>query len=152
MATTANAATLFDGGRTVHYKLKVPIKIQANSRCNFQVNTATAELVRRASLFIIDEYTMGHKKISETIDRTFRDIMENDLPYGGKIFLHSGDWVSIYITILFSMKYFKNCFLTLVLFAETNITCGSTWIQSRYCASYFQSLIFMGACLSFSSN
>ena len=60
-----------------------------------QENTATAELVRRASLFIIDEYTMGDKKMYETIDRTFCDIMENDLPYGGKIFLHSRDWVSI---------------------------------------------------------
>ena len=101
MAISAQAATLFDGGRTVHFKLKVPIKLQPNSLCNFQANSATGEIVRRASLFVIDEYTMGDKRVYETIDRTFREIMKNDLPYGGKIFLHSGDWVSIYFNEIF---------------------------------------------------
>ena len=82
------------GGRTVHFKLKVPIKLGPNTLCNFQEKSATAELVRRASLFIIDEYTLGDKRVYETIDRTFKELLQNDEPYGDKIFLHSGDWVS----------------------------------------------------------
>ena len=94
MAISAQAATLFDGGRTVHFKLKVPIKLGPQTLCNFQERSATAELVRRSSLFIIDEYTLGDKRVFETIDRSFRELLQNDQPYGGKIFLHSGDWVS----------------------------------------------------------
>ena len=107
MAISAQAATLFDGGRTVHFKLKVPIKLQPKSLCNFQENSATAELIRRASLFIIDEYTMGDKRVYETIDRTFRQLLDNDLPYGGKVFLHSGDWVSVFKKVFLEYTYIR---------------------------------------------
>ena len=35
------------------------------------------------------------KNLYETIDRSFRELLENDLPYGGKVILHSGDWKQI---------------------------------------------------------
>ena len=95
MATTGQAATHFDRGRTIHSKTKVPIKLDAHSLCNFKPKSATAELIRRASLMIFDEYTIGHKHLYETMDRSFRNLLESDKPYGGKIILHSGDWKQI---------------------------------------------------------
>ena len=95
MAVTGQAATFFDRGRTIHSKLKVPIKLDASTLCSFKPNSATAKLVKRASLMVFDEYTIGHKHVYETIDRSFQNLMENDLPYGGKIILHSGDWKQI---------------------------------------------------------
>ena len=84
MATTGQAATHFDRGRTIHSKTKVPIKLDAHSLCNFKPKSATAELIRRASLMIFDEYTIGHKHLYETMDRSFRNLLESDKPYGGK--------------------------------------------------------------------
>ena len=95
MATTGQAATHFDRGRTIHSKTKVPIKLDAHSLCNFKPNSATAKLIKRADLMIFDEYTIGHKHLYETMDRSFRSLLENDEPYGGKVILHSGDWKQI---------------------------------------------------------
>lgn len=103
MATTGQAATHFDRGRTIHSKTKVPIKLDAHSLCNFKPKSATAELIKRASLMVFDEYTIGHKHLYETMDRSFRNLLENDKPYGGKVILHSGLAISNRAVI---MQYF----------------------------------------------
>ena len=89
------AATYFDGGRTVHYKLKVPIKLNSTSKCSFKETSATAEMIRKASLLVIDEYTLGNKLVYETVDRSLRELLKNDKPFGGKVILFSGDWKQI---------------------------------------------------------
>ena len=43
----------------------------------------------------MSKYTIGHKHLYETMDRSFRSLLENDEPYGGKVILHSGDWKQI---------------------------------------------------------
>ena len=35
---------------------------------------------------------MGSKLIYETMDRTFRKIRKNDIPFGGVTMVFSGDW------------------------------------------------------------
>ena len=35
---------------------------------------------------------MGNKRIYETVDRSLKDLFKNDLPFGGKLVLFSGDW------------------------------------------------------------
>ncbi|OWY90442.1 Helitron helicase, partial [Phytophthora megakarya] len=50
-----------------------------------------AELIRNASLIIWDEAPMMHRACFEAVDRSFRDIMKNDLePFGGKVMVFSG--------------------------------------------------------------
>ena len=39
-----------------------------------------------------DEYTLGNRRIYETLDRSFRDLLKNDLPFGDKLILFSGNW------------------------------------------------------------
>ena len=35
---------------------------------------------------------MGNRRIYETLDRSFRDLLKNDLPFGDKLILFSGNW------------------------------------------------------------
>ena len=94
MATSGIAATLFKGGRTVHHKLKVPITLcnDKKNKLSIKENSAIADLIKRTELFIIDEYTMGNRLMYEAIDRSLRDLLKIDQPFGGKMFLFSGDW------------------------------------------------------------
>ena len=42
---------------------------------------------------VIDEVTMGDKRIFETVDRTMRHLLQQpDKPFGGVVVLFSGDW------------------------------------------------------------
>ena len=41
---------------------------------------------------LTDEYTMGDRRIYETLDRTFRELLKNDIPFGGKLMMFSGNW------------------------------------------------------------
>ena len=58
--------TLLPGGRTVHYKLKVPIRLEEDvSKCSIKEHSPTADLIRTASVMVIDEVTMGSKLMFE---------------------------------------------------------------------------------------
>ena len=95
-ATSGIAATLLPNGRTLHSRLKVPIEgLDENSFCNVTKRDATAELIRRAVLLIVDEVTMAKKEVYEAVNRTFQDIRGNTLPFGGVTVLFSGDWRQI---------------------------------------------------------
>ena len=76
----------------VHHKLKVPIVVSDTTKCSFSEKSGVAEMIKKASLFLIDEFTMGHKHMYETIDRSFKDLLGNDLPFGGKVVVFGGDW------------------------------------------------------------
>ena len=56
MAVSAQAATLFHGGRTAHSKLKIPIELDDTKLCNFKEKSVTAKLIKEATLLIIGEY------------------------------------------------------------------------------------------------
>ena len=63
--------------------LQVPINIIEESTCNISARSATAELLRRCKLLVIDEVTMCHRHVYEAIDRTLRDIRIDERPFGG---------------------------------------------------------------------
>ena len=93
MATTGIAANLLPQGRTCHSRLNVPVQLTAESLLKIKPKSPEAELIRESSIFIVDEVTMGHKHLFECIDRSFRDIRNcQDKPFGGAIFIVSGDW------------------------------------------------------------
>jgi lysophospholipid acyltransferase (LPLAT)-like uncharacterized protein len=88
-ATSGIAASILPGGRTAHSRFKIPIKIGDNSMCSFTKQSGTAELLRRASLIIWDEVAMTKRQCVET---SLQDIMECDLPFGGKVMVFGGDF------------------------------------------------------------
>ena len=96
-ALSGIAATLLHNGRTLHSRLKVPIKISDTSVCNISCSNrdSNAVLLRKAKLLIIDEVTMGHKDIYHCIDRSLEDIRQSSTFFGGLTVVFNGDWKQI---------------------------------------------------------
>ena len=51
-----------------------------------------AEVLRRASLILWDEAPMAPKQAVQAVDDLLRDLMGNDLPFGGKVIVLGGDF------------------------------------------------------------
>ena len=92
MATTGIAANLLLLGRTFHSRLKAPLTPSAESTLQITAQSNLARLVRECKLLIIDEATMLDKFLLEALDRTLKDIMEVDQPFGNKIVVLAGDF------------------------------------------------------------
>ncbi|POM69771.1 Helitron helicase-like protein [Phytophthora palmivora] len=66
------------------YKERIPLKLSEFSTCSLSWQSQKAELIRKGSLIIRDEAPMMHRACFEAVDRSFRDIMKNELePFGG---------------------------------------------------------------------
>ena len=78
-ASTGIASTLLRGGSTIHSTFKVPVSCNSISTCAIRPNSIEADRLRQNALFILD-------------DRLLRDIVGNNIPFGGKTFLLGGDF------------------------------------------------------------
>ena len=76
-ASTASAALLLNGGKTLHSQFKVPINITEESLCNIKRGSHLADLLLSTAIIIIDEVTMLSRYVFEALDRTLRDIKRN---------------------------------------------------------------------------
>jgi hypothetical protein len=79
-------------GRTFHSRLKAPLSPNEDSVCNIDAQSTLADLIRLARIIIVDEAPMLHRYIIEALDRTLRDLMNNNKPFGGKSVVLSGDF------------------------------------------------------------
>ncbi|EEY61181.1 helitron helicase-like protein [Phytophthora infestans T30-4] len=96
VASSGIASLLLMGGRTAHSTFKIPLKLNESSTCGIRKNSHIQELIKHASLIIWDEAPMAHRHAFEAVDRTLRDILDNDTePFGGKVFVLSGDFRQI---------------------------------------------------------
>ena len=55
----------------------------------------TAQLLSLCKLLVIDEVTMAHRNVYEAIDRSLRDVRQDDRLFGGLTVVFSGDWRQI---------------------------------------------------------
>jgi ATP-dependent DNA helicase PIF1 len=92
VASSGIAALLLEGGTTGHSRFKVPINITADSTCTISKQSALAQTIRDAAIIIWDEAPMMHRHIYEALDRTLRDIMNVQQPFGGKTIVLGGDF------------------------------------------------------------
>ncbi len=87
-ATTGIAALLLEGGRTVHNRFKVPVPCTEVSTltCSKSAtrNKGLRDLLKKSELIIWDEAPMSHKDIFDCVDRSLRDLLDCDKPFGGK--------------------------------------------------------------------
>ena len=95
VASSGIAALILIGGRTSHFRLKIPIEIHEKSTCSIKKNSFEAELMRRADLLIYDEVTMQHRHCQEAVDCTLRDIRGNDNLFGVITVVFGGDFQQI---------------------------------------------------------
>jgi hypothetical protein len=88
------AATLLEGGRTVHATFKIPMHLNEMTEvtCNITKQSATAEVLRQCKLIIWDECTMSHKRALEAVNITLQDVKENKKIMGGTILVLAGDF------------------------------------------------------------
>ncbi|GMF16157.1 unnamed protein product [Phytophthora fragariaefolia] len=86
VASSGIASLLLMGGRTAHSTFKIPLKLTNKSICAIYKHSHLKRLIQRASLIIWDEALMTHRHTFKAVDRTLRDIMDNDQePFGGKV-------------------------------------------------------------------
>ena len=92
VASSGVAALLLHGGRTAHSVFKIPLDIDESSQCSVSPNSILAAQLRNVHILIWDEAPMTHKHSIEAVDRLLRDLMEVDLPFGGKVVVFGGDF------------------------------------------------------------
>ena len=92
VAFSGIAALLLPGGRTVHSRFNLPIKFDDTTIGDISQQSNAAEAIRLAKIIIWDEAPMAHRNVLECIDRTLRDLLHQDTPFGGKTIVLSGDF------------------------------------------------------------
>jgi hypothetical protein len=92
VASSGIASLLLIGGRTVHSRFKVPLKIAEDSVCTIKKQSPLADMLQKVSLIIWDEAPMQQKFVALAVSRTLQDICNNNKPFGGITTVFCGDW------------------------------------------------------------
>ena len=92
MAFTGIAAMLLPKGMTVHKVLGLPVPLLSDSSSNIAVQSKEGQFLRHTDVFIWDETPMAPRYALEIMDRTLKDIMSNNLLFGGNIVILSRDF------------------------------------------------------------
>lgn len=97
VASSGIAATLLEGGRTAHSAFKLPLNLQTidEPTCNIAKNSAMAKVLQNCKIIIWDECTMAHKRALEALNRTLKDLRNNQNLFGGTMILLAGDFRQI---------------------------------------------------------
>ncbi|XP_058789934.1 ATP-dependent DNA helicase pif1-like [Phymastichus coffea] len=92
MAYTGIAATLLPNGKTVHKSFGLPVPMFNDSSSNIKIQSNEGKILKNTKVFIWDEAPMAPRYALEIVNRTLKYIMNNDLPFGGKIMVLGGDF------------------------------------------------------------
>ncbi len=92
VASSGIVALLLSGGRTAHSYLKIPIALDHKSFCYIRKQDDLATLIRQMKLILWDEAPMTNKLTFEVVDRTLHDLTNRNEPFGGIVFVMSGDF------------------------------------------------------------
>ena len=84
MAFAGIVATLLPNGKTVDKTFGMPVLLFAISTSNIKNQTKGGELLKKVDILNWDEAPIAPIYAMEFVDRTLRDIMDNDLPFGKK--------------------------------------------------------------------
>ena len=92
MAYTGIAAILLPKGKTAHKTIGIPVNTYSDSTSNIKAQSKEAQLLREKDVFIWDEAPMAPRYTLEIVDRALKEFINNNLPFGGKIFIMGGDF------------------------------------------------------------
>ncbi len=91
--TSLSIATfLLSRGRSAHLYLKIPITLDHMSFCCIRKQDDLAVLIRQTKFILWDETPMTTKLAFEAMDRTLHDLTDRNEPFGGIVFIMSGDF------------------------------------------------------------
>ena len=93
VATSGIAVLLFEGGRTVHSRFRIlpPVDQTSITSINLSDRNSLYRQIRDCDLIVWDEVIMAHRHLIEAVDRSLKKICRNNLPFGGKTIIFSGD-------------------------------------------------------------
>ncbi|CAH2207398.1 jg2803, partial [Pararge aegeria aegeria] len=91
VASSGIAATLLTGGRTAHSLFKLPLNLNLDQSpiCNISKQSDAA---KECSVIVWDECTMSHKRALEVVNRTMKDIRNDQREMGGITLVLAGDF------------------------------------------------------------
>ncbi|CAF5127359.1 unnamed protein product, partial [Rotaria sp. Silwood1] len=92
VAWTGIAASLLLEGRTVHSRFELPVPILETSTSSIRPHSKKVEDIKKTEVFIWDEAPMAPSYALKAVDILLRDIMNINLPFGGKIMVLGGDF------------------------------------------------------------
>ena len=92
MAFTGIAATLLPNGKTLHKTFGLPVPMFHDSSSSFKLQSKDRQFLKETLVFIWDEAPIAPRYALEIVNRTLRDIMDNNLPFGGKNMILEGDF------------------------------------------------------------
>ena len=92
VASSGIAALLLVGGHTAHSRFKIPIPIHGDSTCRILPDSDLAAVLHETAIIIWDEVPMQHRHTIEAVERTLRDILGNNLSFGGITMLFGGNF------------------------------------------------------------
>ncbi|KAM3303945.1 hypothetical protein P3S67_014977 [Capsicum chacoense] len=87
LATTTSgvAAVLLSEGRTTHSRFEIPLQTTTATITHMSKKNGRAKLICKAKIIIWDEAPIANRRTIETVDRSFRDILDINEPFGGKV-------------------------------------------------------------------
>ncbi|XP_010669963.1 uncharacterized protein LOC104887074 [Beta vulgaris subsp. vulgaris] len=98
-ATSGIAASNMLVARTCHSRFKLPLDIDNTTTCDISKQSNTAKLLKAAKLIIWDEASMAKRQAIEAVDKMLKDIVETDLPFGGKVIVFGGDFRQVLLVV-----------------------------------------------------
>src|SRR5258705_11463493 len=97
MASSGIAATLMTGGRTAYSTLQLHLDLIRNETpvCNIKKGTGKANILQHSVALSWDEVPMIHRHGLEALNRTLKDLRDNDKLMGGLTVVLAGDFVRL---------------------------------------------------------
>lgn len=93
VATSGIVAQNYEGGMTAHSMFRLPLDIHNDSAVwGISGGSQRAELIKEAVMIVFDE---SHKTLFHILDKSLRDLMMCNEPFGGKIVILAGDFRQI---------------------------------------------------------
>lgn len=93
VAPTGLAATLLKGGKTVHSGFGISIYLDKNTVSRFKQGSKEWKELIATNLIIWDEISMCHVHLLKAVDRSLRDLLNCDEPFGGIPIVVGGDFM-----------------------------------------------------------
>jgi hypothetical protein len=96
-APSGIAASNLEQGATMHHTFGLPPVQNPDHTWHSFINAESAHALRlrQSDVVLIDEISMVNKWALTAIDNMFKDFMQNNLPFGGKVVVVGGDFLQL---------------------------------------------------------